>query len=100
MLFIRSLLLPAFILLTLASTARLNAVSVDYAAAGNFVEKAGSTGNTSPNYLPAGNLVRLGTFTSGYNFSLNSTNFAATNLAFTEYDNTVIGAGGAPTGEF
>ncbi len=93
----------ASILPALAAVAILSAVpfqpsaraaSIDYGALGNFVENP----NGTPSNL--GNYVRVGTFATGFNFSLNSTNFAATNAAFTEYDNTVIGSGVTPPGEF
>ena len=71
------------------------AASIDYGSVGNVIL---NPDGVSPSLT--GNAVRVGTFAPGFDFSLNSTNFAATNSAFTEYDNTVIGSGGAPVGQF
>jgi len=44
--------------------------------------------DASNNFLPNGSLVKIGTFTSGFNFEANATNLTALNAAFTLLDST------------
>lgn len=71
-----------------------NAADIEYQAQANQI--LGSSGTE----LELGSLIRLGTFSAGFDFAANATNFSATNAAFTQFDTAVIGDGGAPAGQF
>ena len=71
------------------------AAQVNYGDLGNFIL------DPDLSLADIGSLVRLGTFTPGFDFGANSTDFAATNSAFTEFDTTAIGAApGSGAGQF
>ena len=53
--------------------------------------------DSSNNFLPNGSLVRIGTFTSGFDFTANAFNLTALNNAFTLFDSTTtITEGSSP----
>lgn len=81
-------------LLGLILSLSANAADIEYQAQANQIL-------TSSGFkLQLGCLIRIGTFTPGFNFAANATNFSTTNSAFTEFDTAFIGDGGAPAGQF
>jgi hypothetical protein len=69
-------------------------VTVEYGALGNSILNPDGSG------ADPGQLVRLGTFPSGFDFSANQT-FASLDAAFTQFDTTTIaGAPGTSEGQF
>lgn len=72
-----------------------HAAQVNYGDQGNFIL------DPDLSLAEIGSLVRLGTFPVGFDFAANSTDFSATNNAFTEFDSTTIGAApGSGAGQF
>ena len=69
-------------------------VTVEYGALGNSIRDPDGTGADS------GQLVRLGTFPTNFDFSANQT-FASLDAAFTQFDTTTIAGGlGTTEGQF
>ena len=91
---VRRTLLSLAAAVVVASTSA-DAAQVNYGDLGNFILEPDLS------LAEIGSLVRLGTFTAGFDFAANSTDFAATNTAFTEFDTTAIGAAsGSGAGQF
>jgi hypothetical protein len=85
-------ILTLLVALAIAGTVSVPAqVTVEYGALGNSIRDPDGSGADS------GQLVRLGTFPTNFDFSANQT-FSSLDAAFTQFDTTTI-AGGAGTTE-
>lgn len=92
----KKILLTALcVLVGLIGAQRSEAEQVDFGAIGNFIRLNNNT------LVPNGDIVMLGSFPTGFDFTVNTT-FAQLTAAFTLYGTTVIGDAGSgfTPGEF
>ena len=80
-------LLTTLAILSLASLA--SAASIEFSMGLN----GGAIQNPNASTASDGDLVLVGTFTSGFDFGLNANNYAVTLAAFSQYGSTTIGSG-------
>ncbi len=84
----KSILAALCIAASLVGVQKSNAEQVDFGAIASFIRLNNNV------ILPSGNMVMLGSFPTGFDFTVNTT-FAQLSAAFTLYGTTVIGDAGS-----